>query len=79
MEEYKKPEDKADLVMAFKVFDSENKGFIETNELKKAFTRLKGVTKEEIEELLEAAYLEEDRRIYFEGNKGVARGVLGCP
>ena len=67
MEEYKKPDDKADLVMAFKVFDSDNKGFIETKELKKAFMRLKGVTKEEIDELLEAANLEEDRRIYFEG------------
>ena len=64
MEEYKKPDDKVDLVMAFKVFDCNNKGYIETKELRRALMRLKGITREE---LLATANLEKDRHIYFEG------------
>ena len=41
MEEYKKPDDKVDLMMAFKVFDCNNKGYIDTKELRRAFMRLK--------------------------------------
>ncbi|KAJ7357784.1 hypothetical protein OS493_023261 [Desmophyllum pertusum] len=66
MEEYKKCDDTDDLVMAFSVFDPENKGFVEAKELKKTLLRLKGIAKEEIEDVLEAANLEDDRRIYFE-------------
>ena len=64
MEEYKKPDDKVDLVMAFKVFDCNNKGYFETKELRRALMRLKGITREE---LLATANLEKDRHIYFEG------------
>lgn len=64
MEEYKKPDDKVDLMMAFKVFDCNNKGYIETKELRRALMRLKGITREE---LLATANLEKDRHIYFEG------------
>ena len=67
MEEYKKPDDKVDLMMAFKVFDCNNKGYIETKELERASMRLKGITREELEELLATANLEKDRNIYFEG------------
>ena len=67
MEEYKKPDDKVDLMMAFKVFDCNNKGYIETKELGRASMRLKGITREELEELLATANLEKDRNIYFEG------------
>ena len=67
MEEYKKPDGKVDLMMAFKVFDHDDKGYIETKEIKKAFMRLKGITKEELEELLETADLENHRHIYFDG------------
>ncbi|XP_066015945.1 calmodulin [Pocillopora verrucosa] len=66
MEEYKKPDDKVDLMMAFKVFDCNNKGYIETKELRRAFMRLKGITKQELEELLATANLEKDRHVYFE-------------
>ena len=44
--------------MAFKVFDCNNKGYIETKELRRAFMRLKGITREELEELLATANLE---------------------
>ena len=67
MEEYKKPDDKVDLMMAFKVFDCNDKGYIETKELRRAFMRLKGITKQELEELLATANLEKDRHVYFEG------------
>lgn len=67
LEDYKKPDDKIDLIMAFRVFDPENKGFVEAKEMKKALLRLKGIAKEEIEGVLEAANLEDHRHIYFEG------------
>ena len=66
-EEYKKPDDENDLVMAFRVFDPENKGFVEAKEMKKALLRLKDITKEEIEDVLEAANIKDDRHIYFDG------------
>lgn len=53
--------------MAFRVFDPENKSFVEAKEMKKALLRLKGIAKEEIEGVLEAANLEDHRHIYFEG------------
>ena len=53
--------------MAFRVFDPENKGFIEGKELKKALLELKDTSKEEIEDVLESADLEKDRHIYFDG------------
>ena len=67
MEDYKKPDDKDDLIMAFRVFDSANKGYVEAKEIKKALLRLKDIPMEEIDELLEAANLKENRHIYFDG------------
>ena len=67
LEDYKRPDDQNDLIMAFRVFDPENKGFVEAKEMKKAVLRLKDIAKEEIEVVLEAANLEDHRHIYFEG------------
>lgn len=67
LEDYKRPDDQNDLIMAFRVFDPENKGFVEAKEMKKAMLRLKDIAKEEIEVVLEAANLEDHRHIYFEG------------
>ena len=67
VEEYKKPDNKHDLIMAFRVFDPESKGYVKAKEIKKAMLRLKGIPKQEIEDVLEAANLQEDRHIYFEG------------
>ena len=53
--------------MAFRVFDPENKGFVEAKEMKKALLRLKDIAKEDIAGVLEAANLEDHRHIYFEG------------
>lgn len=67
VEEFKKPEDEEDLIMSFRVFDPENKGYIEANEMRKALLRLKGIPKQEIDDVLEAANLQENRHIYFDG------------
>ena len=67
LEDYKRPDDQNDLIMAFRVFDPENKGFVEAKEMKKAMLRLKDIAKEELEVVLEAANLEDHRHIYFEG------------
>ena len=67
VEEYKKPGDKADLIMAFRVFDPENKGYVEAEEIRDALHRLKDLSKEEIEDLLEDADLKQNRHVYFDG------------
>ena len=66
-EELKKPSDKSDLIMAFRVFDPENKGYVEVKEMKRAFMRLKDIPKEEIENIFEEANLQDNRHIYFDG------------
>lgn len=67
VEEYKKPGDKDDLIMAFRVFDPRNKGYAEAQEIRKVFHGLKDIATEEIEGLLESANLQENRHIYFDG------------
>lgn len=67
MEDYKKPDDKDDLIMAFRVFDSANKGYVEAKEIRKALLRLKDIPMEEIDEVLKAANLQENRHIHFDG------------
>ena len=67
VEEYKKPGEGNDLFTAFRVFDPENKGYVEAKEMKKALLRLKDIPKQEIEDVLEAANLQEPRHIYFDG------------
>lgn len=66
VEEYKKPGDKDDLIMAFRVFDPENKGYAEAQEIRNVFHGLKDIATEEIEGLLESANLQENRHIYFD-------------
>ncbi|XP_068676925.1 calmodulin-like isoform X1 [Montipora foliosa] len=66
VEEYKKPGDKADLIMLFRVFDPENKGYVEAEEIRDALHRLKDLSKEEIEDLLEDADLKQNRHVYFD-------------
>ena len=44
--------------MAFRVLDPKNKGFVEAKEMKKALLRLKDISEEEIEGVLEVANLE---------------------
>ena len=75
-EEYKKPDDENDILMAFRVFDPENKGFVEAKELRKALLWLKDITKEEIEDVLESANLKDDRHIYFEGELNLGKFLL---
>ena len=53
--------------MAFKVFDPENKGYVEGKEMKRVFMRLKDIPKEEIENIFEEANLQDNRHIYFDG------------
>ena len=67
LEDYKKTDDQTDLIMAFRAFDPENKGFVEAKEMKKAFMRIKDIAKEEIAGVLEAANIKDHRHIYFEG------------
>mgnify|MGYP001795588540 CR=1 FL=1 len=69
MEKEKKPEVESDLQNAWRVFDADNKGFIESRELRHIILKHmdEKIPKEEIQELLFDAHLTQDRRISFDG------------
>ena len=64
----------SDLMEAFRVFDSENKGYIVTSELRYVFTQMDEedgeehkIDVEEIEDMVKASNLEGHRKINFAG------------
>ena len=69
MEQQKTSEEKEDdIVQAFRVFDSDNKGFIESADLRELLENMDwNVSAEELKDLLTSANLNQDRRIGFEG------------
>ena len=70
MEQQKKPEEtEEDIVQAFRVFDSDNKGFIESADLRELLENMDWkVSAEDLKDLIISANLHQDRRISLEGN-----------
>ena len=70
MEQQKSPEDKEDdIVQAFRVFDSDNKGYIESADLRDLLENMDWkVSAEDLKDLITSANLHQDRRITLEGN-----------
>lgn len=68
MEQQKKPEDtEDDIVQAFRVFDSDNKGYIESAELRELLENMDWkVSANELKDLITNANLHQDRRIGME-------------
>lgn len=71
MEQQKTPEDtEDDIVQAFRVFDSDNKGYIESAELRELLETMDWkVSADELKDLIKSANLHQDRRIGMEGTK----------
>jgi len=69
MELQKTPEDtEDDIVQAFRVFDSDNKGYIESAELRELLENMDWkVSADELKDLITSANLHQDRRIGMEG------------
>lgn len=68
MEIQKKPDEReADMMLAFRIFDADNKGYIESAELRYILLNMdKRIPQEEIKELMEIADLERDRKISYQ-------------
>jgi len=68
MEQQKTPEDtEDDIVQAFRVFDSDNKGYIESAELRELLESMDWkVSADELKDLITSANLHQDRRIGME-------------
>jgi len=68
MEQQKSPEDKEDdIVQAFRVFDSDNKGYIESADLRDLLENMDWkVSAEDLKDLITSANLHQDRRITLE-------------
>lgn len=69
MEDQKKPDEReADMWLAFRIFDADNKGYIESAELRYILLNMdKRIPQEEINELIAIADLERDRKIGYQG------------
>ena len=69
MEAQKKPDEvKEDLLEAFRVFDCDNKGHIESSELRHSLISMSDkISKEELDDLIRCTNLSEDRKVSFEG------------
>lgn len=69
MEDQKKPDKReADMMLAFRIFDADNKGYIESAELRYILLNMdKRIPQEEINELMAIADLETDRKISYQG------------
>ena len=68
MENEKKPEEESDLQSAWRVFDLDNKGYIESKELRQIISSMDDkIPKDEIQQLINDADLAKDRRITFDG------------
>ena len=69
MEEQKTPEEKEDsIIQAFRVFDSDNKGYIESADLRDLLENMDWkVSSDEVKELINFTNLNQDRRIDMKG------------
>lgn len=71
MEEQKTPQEtEEDIVQAFRVFDSDNKGYIESADLRELLEKMEWkVSAEDLKDLITSANLHQDRRIGLEGKR----------
>ena len=69
MEDQKKPDEReADMMLAFRVFDADNKGYIESAELRYILLNMdKRIPREELSEMIASAKLDEDKKITYQG------------
>ena len=67
MEDQKKPSEEADLQMAFQVFDTDNKGYVDSKELRRCLLMLRDAPNQELNDLIYQNNLEQDRGISYEG------------
>lgn len=69
MEDQKKPDKReADMVLAFRIFDADNKGYIESAELRYIILNMDNeIPRDELSELIKIADLERDRKIGYQG------------
>ncbi|XP_068709684.1 calmodulin-like [Montipora capricornis] len=68
MEDQKKPDEReADTMLAFRIFDADNKGYVDSAELRYILLNMdKRIPTEELNELIVIADLERDRKISYQ-------------
>lgn len=69
MEDQKKPDEReADMMLAFRIFDADNKGYIESAELRYIILNMDNkIPQDELDELIAIADLGRDRKITYQG------------
>lgn len=79
MEQQKTPDEREeDIKQAFRVFDSDNKGYIESADLRELLENMDWkVRKEDLKDLITRANLDQDRRVSFEGRDSVRVKLSG--
>jgi len=68
MEDQKKPDEReADMMLAFRVFDADNKGYIESAELRYILLNMdKRIPRDELHEMIVSAKLDEDKKVTYQ-------------
>lgn len=68
MEDQKKPDEReADMMLAFRIFDADNKGYIESAELRYIILNMDNkIPQDELDELISIADLGRDRKITYQ-------------
>lgn len=69
LKDQKKPDDReADLMLAFRVFDTDNKGYTESAELRCIILNMDNrIPRDELNELILSAKLDQDKRVTYQG------------
>ena len=70
MEDGKKTDEReADMMLAFRIFDADNKGYIESADLRYIILNMDNeIPRDELHEMIASAKLDKDKRITYLGN-----------
>lgn len=71
MEDKKKQDEKeTDMMLAFRLFDANNKGYIESADLRFIILNMDNrIPRDELNEMITSAKLDQDRRVTYEGKQ----------
>ena len=71
IEDQKKPDEReADMMLAFRIFDADNKGYIESAELRYIILNMDNkIPRDELNEMIASVKLDQDKRVSYQGTE----------
>ena len=63
-------EEEADMMLAFRIFDADNKGYIESAELRYIILNMDNkIPRDELNEMIASVKLDQDKRVSYQGTE----------